>query len=465
MKSIHKIQSYPIYLLVLTLLWSPITGQAQVDERRMQRDVRIMQQALNEMLRQEYNWEYSNRWSSSKDESRYIPEVGIVLIASNSGSFFGRAPQTMEDEQEDKGTQLEDVFKEFLAEYGDLARELPEDESILLRYSSKESGESYSFGKTPDARDKKRSRFPFADGLGKITAKVSKEDVMKFRRGELDRDAFDQTIEFTRTEASSENPKEFKIFSQILKSLFESDRSSSETIIATYFDEDCEDCEEKCESCYEDALKWNTYSFKTAWGDRVDFERIEGLGAIYDVSLGYYLEGYNSIMAIGSGRGRLQVHGDGWVVEEGEESEDDEEIDEDRKDYLLKRDEKLEEIYGDFIQEMKEAMVLYGRTLRSLKEDEFLIVRAELPACYECELPANVEFKVQRSVLNAYDERDMDYDEIEEKIQVTEEGDARKLANLKRLLYNGSPKVQVYSNGQGKDIRIIRERDVKKKKN
>ena len=461
MKSIHKIQSYPILLWVLALLLGPTLGQAQIDEQRMERDVRIMQQALNEMLRQEYNWEFSNRWGSGKEKASYIPDVGIMLVAGNSGAFFPVAPRVYEEDEEREGTEIEEVFKDFLADYGDLARELPEDEVILLRYTSKDSDDSFHLAQSADGPVEKKSKWASKGNFEKITAKISKENVLKFRRGEINREEFDNRIEFTRSETDSENSKEFKIFGQILKSLFESDNSASDVLIATYFDTEEE---EECEPCYDDALKWNTYSFKTAWGDRVDFERIEGLGAIYDVSLGYYLEGYNSILSLRSNRGRLRVNGEGWVVEEGEEPEE-EEINEERRDYLLMRDDKLEDIYGDFIREMKEAMVLYGRTLRSLPDDEFLIIRAELPACYECELPANVEFKVQRAVLDEFDEKEVDFDEIEEKIQVTEEGEARKLQNLERLLYDSDSKIQVYSNGRGRDIRIIRERDAKKKNN
>ncbi len=451
MKSIHKIQSYPLYLTILSLLLSCQFSMAQVDEQRMERDVTIMQRALNELLRQELNQDFGIPWSSSKNKARYIPQVGIMLYANFKGPHVAIAPHDDSDHiiYEGEGN-LEQVFKNFLADYGDLARELPEDESIILRYSPSHSDGPRRITSTRNGRS--RISITTDEDYSTLTAKVSQKDVIKFRKGEINRGTFEAAIEITRSEGSRETAKEFKVFSQILKGLFEQENEPFATGIAVLSDDDENDWD--YDAFNEDAFKSNSYSFKTAWGNRVDFERLEGVGVIYEFSLGYYLEGYNSIFALGYASKKSK-----WREQEEEEPE----IDEDKEAYLLKRDEKLEDIYGDFQYDMKEAMILYGRTLRSLEKDEFLIIRTEMPACYECELPSEVEFKISRSALAEYDEGNSDFEDVLDKVQVSKSGEAKKLKNLQGLLYIDDGDVHIHTGTGGQDIRIPRELKPRKK--
>ena len=444
MKSIHKIQSYPLYVTILSLLLSCQFSMAQVDEERMERDVTIMQRALNELLRQELNQDLGIPWSSSKDKARYIPQVGIMLYANLTGPRVAIAPVPVNDSDrfiDEENGDIEQVFKNFLADYGDLARELPEDESIILRYSPSHSDGPRRITTTRNGRS--RISVTTDENYSTLTAKVSQKDVIKFRKGEVNRGTFEAAIEISRSEGSGETAKEFKVFRQILKGLFDQENDHFATGIAVLSDDD--ENEWNSDAFDEDAFKWDSYSFKTAWGNRVDFERLEGVGVVYEFSLGYFLKGYNSIFALGYSSKKNK-----WQDADEDDSEEIE-IDEEKQSYLLKRDEKLEDIYGNFHRDMKEAMVLYGRTLRSLEADEFLIIRTEMPACYECELPAEVEFKISRADLAEYDEGESDFEDVMDKVQITEKGEANRLKNLEGLLYfdDGDVHIHTGTGGQG----------------
>jgi hypothetical protein len=72
------------------------------------------------------------------------------------------------------------------------------------------------------------------------------------------------------------------------------------------------------------------------------------------------------------------------------------------------RDKKVKELYPKFEQELKENMVEYGRTIKSLKDDEVMVFDVALTKCAGCGIPANVELTVKGSVLRDYSSGKLD---------------------------------------------------------
>ncbi|HWA34582.1 MAG TPA: hypothetical protein VG737_10655, partial [Cyclobacteriaceae bacterium] len=66
------------------------------------------------------------------------------------------------------------------------------------------------------------------------------------------------------------------------------------------------------------------------------------------------------------------------------------------------RDKKVKELYPAFEASIKDNLVEYGRTLRSLKDDEQLVFNIRLTKCVECGIPASIEVSVKESVLKEY---------------------------------------------------------------
>lgn len=66
------------------------------------------------------------------------------------------------------------------------------------------------------------------------------------------------------------------------------------------------------------------------------------------------------------------------------------------------RDKKVVELYPKFEQEMKENMVEYGRTVKSLKDEEVMVFDVTLTKCVGCGIPSTTEFSVKGSVLKDY---------------------------------------------------------------
>ena len=66
------------------------------------------------------------------------------------------------------------------------------------------------------------------------------------------------------------------------------------------------------------------------------------------------------------------------------------------------RDKKVIELYPTFERDIKESMLDYGRTLKSLKGEEVLALNVKLTKCEGCGIPKTLELSVKNTVLQDY---------------------------------------------------------------
>ena len=83
------------------------------------------------------------------------------------------------------------------------------------------------------------------------------------------------------------------------------------------------------------------------------------------------------------------------------------------------RDKKVKELYPVFESELKENMLDYGRTLKSLNDNEQLIVDVTLTKCKGCGIPAKIEVAVKASVLKDFNAGKIDRNSALSKVEVT----------------------------------------------
>lgn len=83
------------------------------------------------------------------------------------------------------------------------------------------------------------------------------------------------------------------------------------------------------------------------------------------------------------------------------------------------RDKKVKELYPVFENELKENMIDYGRTLKSLNDNEQLIVDVTLTKCKGCGIPSKLEAAVKASVLKDFNAGKIDRNTALSKIEVT----------------------------------------------
>ena len=66
------------------------------------------------------------------------------------------------------------------------------------------------------------------------------------------------------------------------------------------------------------------------------------------------------------------------------------------------RDKKVTELYPAFEADLKENILEYGRTLKSLKDDEILVFNISITKCSGCGIPSTLEVTIKGGVLREY---------------------------------------------------------------
>jgi hypothetical protein len=66
------------------------------------------------------------------------------------------------------------------------------------------------------------------------------------------------------------------------------------------------------------------------------------------------------------------------------------------------RDKTIVELYPKFAEELKANILEYGRTLKSLKDEEVLVFQVKLTRCLGCKIPSSLEYTVKGSVLKDF---------------------------------------------------------------
>lgn len=108
----------------------------------------------------------------------------------------------------------------------------------------------------------------------------------------------------------------------------------------------------------------------------LNYERLKDFGAMY------YMKVYSS----------MEMEGDRYMMPTL-----------DLRDVpQAERDQKVKELYPKFESELKENIVEYGRTLRSLKDDEQLVFQVRLTKCTGCGIPSMVELSIKAGALKDY---------------------------------------------------------------
>jgi len=186
-----------------------------------------------------------------------------------------------------------------------------------------------------------------------------KSDITAFRTGKITRDQALAKLKVVNTETVEEVAPDLELLASIFSRLYSPDLSK------TYFTED------------------NIY-----------FERLKDFGVIY------YMQAYSGI-----------------------------ERERDSRRYIMPtlglndvdqatRDKKAKELYPKFETELKDNIVEYGRTLKSLKDDEVLVFQVKITRCNKCDIPSSLEYTLKASVLKDFNAGKIDRNAVLSKFTV-----------------------------------------------
>lgn len=362
-------------------------GQTKADEKRMEQDIEIAENILGTLIRQQFS---KRMFLPIEVSGNYTPGYGVTFRLPQSGGFnvFMMAPPDMEnfgpgtvtysysrsgDTEEMQRDQLREEKRQLEREARGKARVqattpraskadrdslASNSDKILLQVGRDflaDYGDVLSQLKPEEKIVITNRSEGFEDGFGwrmnsfpgresrrsMVSVEGKRDDIIQLRQGKISRDQFLSRLKVVDTETSDKLDPDLEVLSSMFSRLYREDLSK------TYFTQ----------------------------GD-VNYERLKDFGVIY------YMKVYSS-------------------NEEGEERWSLPTVAM-RDVSQTERDKKVKEMYPAFESELKENVIEYGRTLRSLKDDEQLVFNIRLTKCTGCGIPSSVEVSVKNTVLKDY---------------------------------------------------------------
>ncbi|MFZ6013886.1 MAG: hypothetical protein ACOYXT_26330 [Bacteroidota bacterium] len=174
-----------------------------------------------------------------------------------------------------------------------------------------------------------------------LSIEATKADITAFKQGKLTRDQALNKVNVVNTESVAEKEPDMELMASIMNRLYRSDLST------TFFTE-----------------------------DNIGYERLKDYGVIY------YMQVYSS--------NERDYHRYAMPTL-GLDDVD-----------METRNKKVIEVYPKFEQDMKENILEYGRTLKSLKNEEVLVFNITLTKCKDCGIPSTLELIIKSSVLKDF---------------------------------------------------------------
>lgn len=363
---------------VMTTIFTTTFAQVKIDQERMDRDIEIAENALSTMIKQKF--EKRNMWIDVK--ANYTPGFGVTMRLPNENSSwiyegFGKGTAYVVGGGDvvygNNGVPAPPaparVSGTAVVVTNERARGQNDKERAQTQ-ASRDSARAMYYGKVIEAsRDfiadygdlisqlqpnekilitnrAEGGRYHYDYNKNQkrllVTVEGTKGDISQYRQGKLTRDQVIAKIKIVNTESTGEVETDLELFSSIIGRLYRSD------LAKTYYTDE------------------NIY-----------YERLKDFGVIY------YLQAYSGIemerRAQDAEKGRI------WRMPtqrlEGLTQE--------------QRDKKVVELYPLFEKELKDNMVEYGQTIKSLKEGEMLVFNVTVTKCTSCNIPSNLELSLR----------------------------------------------------------------------
>jgi hypothetical protein len=184
-----------------------------------------------------------------------------------------------------------------------------------------------------------------------------KSDVTAYRQGKITRDQMLAKLKVINTQAVDKTEPDLELLASMFNRLYSADLSK------TFFTEN------------------NIY-----------YERLKDFGVIY------YMQVFSSD-EIDYGRFRMPTIGLNDID-------------------LETRNKKIKELYPKFEQDLKENILEYGRTVKSLGDTEVLVFQVKVTKCPQCGIPSTLEYTVKGDVLRDFNAAKISRDAAVTKIAV-----------------------------------------------
>jgi hypothetical protein len=387
-----------VLIVLMMFMGTVVLAQNKIDEERMQRDIEVAENILGTLIKQQYG---KRQFFPMEVQGSYLPGYGVTFRVPSQmfGNMFyiqggGDAWNiTAPDEPLPPGTSFSYSYST-----NEKEDELPVKAQAEAQKAKVEADRSYQLAKRTSPRAKVAKRkigddsvrnsyqdkvleaaknfiadygdlltqlqpnekiivtnksegenlrmtwIGSMDGAMKqslVIVEGNKGDVNQFRQGKISREQLLAKVKVVNSEISDELQPDLELLSSILNRLYSRDLS------------------------------------KTFFADgNIYYERLKDFGALYHMQV--YASNITNDDLYDMPTVRLQ------------------DLDQEA------RDKKVKELYPEFEKNVKEDLLEYGRTIKSLKDDENLILEINLTQCRHCAIPSALELTIKNSVLKDY---------------------------------------------------------------
>lgn len=192
-----------------------------------------------------------------------------------------------------------------------------------------------------------------------ISAEVRRKDVTDYKSGKINKSDFIKKITINKTKPQAKIP-DLEMFASIF------DRFYSQDLSETF------------------------YSQSTP-----RYELLNGYGVVFHLKVQSSKYAYSRVRFYSPGENTGQIGTDSKGVDE-------------------------EALYPKFKEDVKNFMLDYGRTIRSLDSDEKVLLEINIQACRNCKVPKSLELSTKLSTLNKYDQQKLSKDKALDLIEIKE---------------------------------------------
>jgi hypothetical protein len=356
----------------------------------MNRDIKIMENILVEMFKT-YSGDTSTQrvffsefsGGSKNVRGTYLPEYGIIFNVQNtnrsvyvSSSQGGISTSTFyynSDISSDEDAAVDEAgvkqrITEFLKDYASTIGQLKPNENVMVIYGSKSSNSFPALVITNGKVDKSEKREP----LPVISGSVVKKDLDDYRSGKLNDSGFESKVKTASTK--DKEYMDLKVMSNI----------------------------------FETALRdQNDEAFRLS--GNVNYLMLDNFGAIFNLDASYRTN--NHLFGNVSG---ITVGG-AYVRTNSRNAPDSDEIKKEEAEYLA----KVNEAYKSLKTNLKEYLVDYGRTISSVKSDQFILTTVNIRGRYD-DIPERIDVQLKKSVLDQLDKGTISREKALQQVVITE---------------------------------------------
>lgn len=374
-----------MWSVIFSVLAITAGAQSKSVDQRMQQDIEVAENILSTLLRQETG---RRGFFPVEVKGAYVPGYGVTLRLPVGGGMMTFAIAGVpEPDMVDIGpgsvtysysTRVEDKEERLAREEERVRRDRDRqrDRSLAPPRTMQVDGDSVAI--KSKQRFMEVSKNFLADYGDVISGLKAEERIIITNRGDDFEPAFDmvwfngrkgprQLMSVEARRGDIEQLKQGKISrADFIKRLKVVDTESAENV-----DPDLEVLSSLFGRLYREDLS-RTYYVQ----GNINYERLKDFGAMF------YMKVYSS----------MEMDNDRYMIPTL-----------DLRDVpQAERDQKVKELYPKFESELKDNIVEYGRTLRSLKDEEQLVFQVRLTKCAGCGIPSTLELSIKASALKEY---------------------------------------------------------------